>query len=442
MVESPPPLQALCQLAGMQRYIVQRCLSGTLEPGCYHTQFSYHLRIPGLALPLFFKAVGHVVERHPVMRTAFIETAPDEFRQGINPALELRIRFHDIGALAPREQAQWLEQLLSTDRAQPFVLVDGGEPLARIHLVKRGADTLQFILVLHHAIWDGWSLAVLMKEVLEHYQQLRRNPTGKLLPAAWDYRDFVDDEASSRQSAEAARFWAGHLQHHCACEPGVPVGARQAAAYRPLQASLPADLVNRLEQRAREHKVALKTLFVAATIALAHDAFPRPHTTIGLVSNGRSIRLRHPLTTLGLLWNMAPLCVDTRPPALPRDGLLDAAFLRRVHQALADTSDFTFYPLPDILADRECRELFDVSFNYIDFGGANIVPRESGITFLETGGFDKFHYPINVLVGRNPFDRAVSLVVNYDARLFGAADIELLLERCIARLHRIAQLPA
>jgi hypothetical protein len=161
-----------------------------------------------------------------------------------------------------------------------------------------------------------------------------------------------------------------------------------------------------------------------------------------VVSNGRSIRLRHPLTTLGLLWNMAPLCVDTRPPALPPDGLLDTAFLRRVHQALAETSDFTFHPLPDILADRRCRELFDVSFNYIDFGGANIVPRDSGITFLETGGFDKFHYPINVLVGRNPFDRAISLVVNYDARLFAAADIELLLERCIARLDRSARLPA
>lgn len=436
------PPETAHPLAQTQRYLVERCRAGQLETGCYHTQFSYHLQVEALALPLFFKALSQVIERHPIMRTAFVTGLDGEIRQRIDPARVPRIGFDDIRALGPDAQESWLRAWLAADRARPFALIDGDEALVRLHLVRRATDALQFILVFHHAIWDGWSLAVLMKEVLGHYQQLKAKPTAKLAPARYDYLDFIEDEAASGASVEAAQFWARHLSGHEGDALPAPLAAGADAVYEPLTVVLPADLVQALEQCALRHKLPLRTLFIAATVAMAGDLRPATHNnttaTIGIVSNGRSIRLRHPLTTLGLLWNMSPLCVDLGDVG-PGGEDLDPALLRRVQDGLDATAHFSFYPLRAILAQQRRNALFAVSFNYIDFGGANILPKDAGIRFLETGGFDKFHHPLNVLVGRSPFDRAISLVFNYDARLFTAAAVDLALRRFIARLGGIAR---
>lgn len=426
-------------LSHIQRYILQRCLSGRLEPGCYHTQFSYHLQIAGLALPLFFKALAQIVERHPVLRTRFASAPDGGIRQRIDAAPAPHIRFDDISTQPPAAQQQWLQALLLADRSRPFILVDGAEPLVRVHLVKRAADALQLILVIHHAIWDGWSLAVLMKEILGQYRRLKHNPTSKLAPAAYDYADFIEDEAAAGGAAEAARLWAQHLRRHDSGAALPPARPGDGPDYAPVEARLPATLVKQLEQHARQQKLPLRTMFVAATALLARETYPgaQPTTTIGIVSNGRSIRLRKPLETLGLLWNLAPLCVDMVAGAPAEGAALFPALLQRVQHGLNETAPITSYPLLDLLRDGGDDELFRVSFNYIDFGGANILSKDAGIAFLETGGFDKFHYPLNVLVGRSPFDRGITVVLNYDSRLLARTRVEAILRRFIGLLTTV-----
>jgi len=427
----PGHLQYISRLAKTQRYIVQQCLSGAAQPWCYHTQFSYHLQITNLVAPLFFKALQSVVRRHPIMRTVFFDRGDGQIWQGIDPALELAVQFYDINRQAAGQHDEWIRRFLLADRDRPFDLLNGEAALVRAFMIKRSTETLQLVLVFHHAIWDGWSLAVLVKEIFDVYQTLRTSPTLSLHPAAYDYQDFISDELSERHSAEAMRFWAEHLRDHHEYRIERQFSDADLEAYEPVHCMLDADLVARLEQCARRQRVTMKSLFVALFVYMIHDESQQSHATIGMVSNGRSIRLKSPLTTLGLLWNLAPLCVETDPLA---NNLTD--HIRSVHHALADTAAFCDYPLVDILKDRGVDQLFHAAFNYIDFGSANIVRKDSGIRFLDSGGLDKFHFPLHLLVGRNPFDRNISLVLNFDSRCYSAQQIRSKLGRYLERLQQ------
>lgn len=418
-------------LASTQQYIVDQCLADSAPPWCYHTQFSYHLRADALALPLFFKALRQVLGRHPVLRTRFSRDAGGAWRQQAHAGPGPQPVFEDISAQPAQQQQAWLERLLLDDRNRPFDLLDQEASLVRAYLIKRGAHTVQLVLAIHHAIFDGWSLAVLLREIFAVYQRLKVNPTLALEPARYDYADFIALETGHGEAGEAAAFWRRHLAPHAAFHPVRGAGAPARDAYRPAVSVLPARLLARLQTVCQRRKLPLKSLFVAMFVRMLQDESGQAHTTLGLVTNGRGLGLKHPLTTLGLLWNMAPLCV----PALPEDG----EQWRAVQSALEDGAAFGHYPLRHILRDHGVDQLFHAAFNYIDFGGARILPEKSDFAFLETGGLDQFHFPLYLLVGMHPIDRQVSLVLNYDARYYTEPRMQAALRRCMERLENLCR---
>jgi hypothetical protein len=62
------------------------------------------------------------------------------------------------------------------------------------------------------------------------------------------------------------------------------------------------------------------------------------------------------------------------------------------------------------------------------------------VEFLEVGGLDKFHTPLHMLVGKNPFNKNISLVLNYDTRYYSESQIEDKLEDYLLRLELLCHL--
>lgn len=416
-------------LARMQLYIARQCEAASAGAWCYHTQYSYHLRFENLALPLFFKAVKNVLDRHPVLKTVLVPLADGAIGQAVDPQLALTTAFEDISTLPAERQDDWVRQYLLADRERPFALFDQGVPLCRSALIKRSRHSVQLILVIHHVIWDGWSLAVLLKEIFAVYAAYQDQPTLKLAPARYEYRDFFEAESAARPAPEAAQFWARHLRAHVDFHPPQQPGLQHRQNYQPEVLVLPSALTGALEQLARRLRVTMKAVFIAVFLRMVQDETLGQGATIGVVSNGRGMALANPLGTLGLLWNLAPLCVAAHGD--------DEAHVKSVHQALAQSAPFCTYPLLDILAERGTDTLFHAAFNYIDFGGAHILPPRSGIEFIDSGGLDKFDFPLHLLVGKNPFNREVSLVLNYDARCYSASAMRARLEQVRTRLERL-----
>ena len=86
--------------------------------------------------------------------------------------------------LADREQR--LAGILAADRAERFDLTS--PPLVRFTLIRLAADDHRLVLTNHHIVMDGWSLLVLVQELLTLYAH---KGDARALPRVTPYRDYL-----------------------------------------------------------------------------------------------------------------------------------------------------------------------------------------------------------------------------------------------------------
>ncbi|WP_395823741.1 amino acid adenylation domain-containing protein [Archangium minus] len=166
---------------------------------------AYNLAFSGRTRPLLDavalrRACQSLMDRHPILRTVFVERSEgpvQEVRSGVV------IPFEELDASGWSEAA--LESWLVERYQRPFDLARG--PLLRIHLLRRGDESL-FLLVVHHIVIDFPSLVELMHELGGLYAAETR---GEAPPAPWTvrpYADFVHWQEERASGEEAERHWA------------------------------------------------------------------------------------------------------------------------------------------------------------------------------------------------------------------------------------------
>ncbi|MEV0623397.1 amino acid adenylation domain-containing protein [Nonomuraea sp. NPDC050404] len=143
-------------------------------------------------------AFSAVVERHPMLRTAFRET-DGEPRQYVRPFVEdLPLVVEDLSGMASEEWHAATQRVTRQEAQHRFDLARG--PLIRLRLLRMSAEEHRLIISAHHIALDGWSLALVVSDLLRAYGEAvaGRVVTWDPLPAT--YADFLqrsghDDDA-------------------------------------------------------------------------------------------------------------------------------------------------------------------------------------------------------------------------------------------------------
>ncbi len=221
-----PALRAPLSLPQQRLWFLEQ-----LEPGnaAYNLHAAFRVRGP-LQLSALQQALQAVVDRHEILRTTFTTASaatPDvAMPRGLAtagaapaamPDVTMPPRLAIAGAApaatpiepecAPEQLiaphlAVTLEQVdladLSTDAvqtklaslaAQPFDLARG--PLIRVVLARAGREEQVLLLVMHHIIADGWSVAVLLRELAAAYHSYIRGETPGSAPLPVQYADYA-----------------------------------------------------------------------------------------------------------------------------------------------------------------------------------------------------------------------------------------------------------
>ena len=181
---------ALDRLAGNGReiediYPLSSLQSGLLfhslyapETGAYFEQL--WCTVEGeLDVGAFRQAWQRVVDRHAVLRTCFVWEGLAEPVQVVRREALLPWDEQDWRGLGAAEQGPRLELYLRADRARGFS--PGQAPMMRLALLRLADHAWHFVWSHHHLLLDGWSLPVLMKEVLLSYDAL---VGGRAIPLA------------------------------------------------------------------------------------------------------------------------------------------------------------------------------------------------------------------------------------------------------------------
>ena len=100
---------------------------------------------------------------------------------------------------------QNLEQVLAQDRSTPFDMTQ--PPLIRFTLIKITASTYTLVITNHHILLDGWSMPLLVRELLTLYAV---DSDASALPRTRGYRDYLE-WMSRRDHGDSRDAWARAL---------------------------------------------------------------------------------------------------------------------------------------------------------------------------------------------------------------------------------------
>ncbi|WP_254623733.1 non-ribosomal peptide synthase/polyketide synthase [Myxococcus sp. CA033] len=175
-----------------------------LQPGTPTYNMPTALRLEGaLDVPSLQRAFSELLRRHEALRTSFAEDNGAPF-QHISPPAPFALLVEDLSSVEEREALA--RERAHQDAVRPFDLSRG--PLLRASLLRLAPQQHVLLLNLHHAVTDGWSMGLLVREVVTLYEAFRQG-LHSLLPelplqyadyALWQ-RQWLKDDVLSRQVA-------------------------------------------------------------------------------------------------------------------------------------------------------------------------------------------------------------------------------------------------
>jgi hypothetical protein len=266
-----------------------------------------------------------VLERHSLLSSAFrwedVDVPLCEARAGV----EMPASYHDLSMLPEAEAERRVHEFLREDRRRGIDL--GRAPLMRVALFGRGDRRSEFVWTFHHALLDGRSFGLVLREVFDAYAALRAGTAPVFAPPGRDYAEFVDF-LERRESAESLGYFAALLRGKARPTPlpwaSAPVEQPHGAGGS-ASVALAAAVVAKARALAAETRTSLATVVYAAWARVLGRATGDDDVVFGITRAGRRSALDGRTDDmLGLFINTLPLRVRARSEA--PGALLGAVF--------------------------------------------------------------------------------------------------------------------
>ena len=117
-----------------------------------------------------------IASRHTILRTAFAWEGIPEPVQQVRDSVQIPSEVNDwLDLPAAEQEARW-NRLLAADRKQGFDL--SCAPLMRLHIVQLGESSYRMLWTFHHALLDGRSFPIVLREVFAAYTAFRDGVQG------------------------------------------------------------------------------------------------------------------------------------------------------------------------------------------------------------------------------------------------------------------------
>ena len=356
------------------------------------------------------KALNRIVARHGILRTNYRAERGDP-AQTVSPEAEVELAELDVSPLEEVERKEEVRRVLSKEVQRPFDLTK--DLMLRATLVRLEEQEHILLLSLHHIAVDGWSVAILFLELGELYSAYATGGAPQLPELGIRYTDFalwqrerLVGENLDRQVA----YWKSRLADSSVLldlpldrsRPSVQTFAGASESM-----NLGVDLSAEVRQFARNSRVTLNTVLMAAFQVLLHHHSGQDDILVGTPVAGRGNPQLEGL--VGLFVNtlarradfsreitFADLLQRSQRDAfeaydhqeLPFERLIDLLHLDRnlSHSPLVQVM-LTFHNNPTLVADFHSLEVsrlevptgtakFDLSFSLVDTGQAIVGSAE------------------------------------------------------------------
>ena len=270
--------------------------------------------LSNLDVSAYLAAWRQILDRHSILRSSFSWEGHERPLQIVHRHVRLpvtQLDWHDANEF---EQRTRLRTFLRADRRHGFDLRQA--PLLRLVLIRVGEREYLCVKSHHHLILDGWSGAMVQRELQILYRGGRYGRLSALAQAK-RFRGYI--EWLRRRNWEAAeRFWRNQLKGFAAPTP-LPGDVGQGRTHRSNDRfhnhveSLSESLSHSLQTLAQRWRMTLSTLIHGAWALLLGLYSGQEQVVFGSTFSGRPADLEGVEEIVGTFINVLPLCVRLSP---------------------------------------------------------------------------------------------------------------------------------
>jgi amino acid adenylation domain-containing protein/non-ribosomal peptide synthase protein (TIGR01720 family) len=248
-----------------------------------------------------------IVTRHPALRTAFVWEYGDSPIQVVWQQARLDFVQREIRHLGPAEQQAELAAILDADRIQGFKLAQ--PPLMRLTLVHLADGLAELVWSSHHLVMDRWCVAIILRELLLHYDNALRGRVKVQLERTRPFADYVD-WLQQQNEQEAESFWrerlAGFTRPTLLVGPATPNPSNEQQT---LKASVLPPTTGVLQAIARQRQLTMNTLTQGTWALLLSRYCQVDDVVFGATVSGRPADIAGVESMVGSFINNLPVRV-------------------------------------------------------------------------------------------------------------------------------------
>ncbi len=262
-----------------------------MEPGTPLYNIPYLVRLNGpLNERALHQALAAIVERHEVLRTNFVAVGSEPM-QVVRSSWQLDVPLTDLTAVAAADREAELRRATLEEAKKPFNLAT--DLMLRVRLYRLAPTEHALMLVMHHIASDGWSMAILYRELGICYEAFAGGKRPALPELPVQYGDFAQWQKEYLQGETLNRlieFWKKTMV-------GAPALLELPAdrARPPIQShhgdnvvlKVPGSLIAKLKQVSNQNRVTLFMTLLAGFKVLVHRYTGQTDIVIGSPLAGR-----------------------------------------------------------------------------------------------------------------------------------------------------------
>jgi amino acid adenylation domain-containing protein len=397
------------------------------------------------------RAVDSVAARHEALRTRLLANAEGRPVQVIDPPRSGLLELVDLSGLDPDKREAAATEFVNAQAVRPFTLAEG--PLLRIHLLRLSDHDGLLLVVVHHTVFDGWSIGVFVRELAALYAaEVTGEPAGldEVPVQLADYALWERDRLVGASLAQIEDYWRATMKGfetiQFPTDRPRPVLDNFDGGLTGLLADT--QLLDGLRELSRRERTTLFVTVMAALMALMSRHTGQTDLVLGTASANRGRRDLG--TMIGFLVNTLPIRADLSgdPPF--------TELLARVAEATTGAyahQDLPFGKLVETLEverDPSRAPVFQIAMSYVERNDNPL--RAAGVEFVTSGadlGADLSAAKFDLDFGAEASADGLRLGSAYKTRLFDAATVrrlvgnwEVLLRGVLADPSaRLSQLP-
>ena len=374
----------------------------------YHITSAWQLKV-SLQKDKLNDALGKVMKRHSILRTAFTFNEENGvFKQEIKENIDIQIEYESV-KLAIKNIENYCKEELRTF-IKPFELSNA--PLFRMKVVSLSETRHLLFLDVHHIIFDVPSFQIFFKDILAYY-------SGKsLAPLKIQFKDFahhtqkqlIEDKLTISKEFWIQQFKKGvQVLNFKEADKRVPIEIKKGKV---IKAEISFDQKRKLQQLAVDLNLTLNQLLFGTYVLLLMKKSKQHDIVVGTTVNTRETEESIPL--IGMFANTLAI------PFYNEKDWTVKRFFDYIKEKLVDALSYKEYPFDqlvnDLHIDRDITRapLFDVMYS-MEIGLEEEIFKGDSLTSIQLKE-KSVSFDLSFFV--NDYTDYLKIYLEYDMHLF------------------------